>query len=977
MKKLLLVFTFTFGLLSFSFAQQGLIQLPATGQTTSYYPGDDGDLQMGIPIPENRFTEHGNGTATDELTALMWVLDGNLMASRDPEFDQDRIAGDGDVNWGTALDYIQKLNTESFLGYNDWRMPNFLELLSLVNLEYDSISLPGGNPFSNLKSGYWSSTTNDRFRTNALAVYLKYYIVHPGITYPSGHWESLNKDLGEYTQQYYKLFLMPVRDGAAGSLINLPETGQERIYFDGDDGYWRKGASWPSPRFVDYNTGEVIDNLTGLMWTKDSHLMFTRDIEFDTSGTANGKVPWITAIGYINKLNNEAYLGYNDWRLPNRNELASLIDYSRNNTCLPKNHPFTTTFPYAHPGEFGYWTSSTISDVPGQAWSFSFSFSELAPNDKNADRVVWPVRTVTTPAPTGSIKGYIIGDDIPKDKIEISLSGQVNARTETNSDGYYEFLHLPDGNYTIEPFFEYFNILPDEKTLNVSGTVVNCDFEAAYNRAYGWVEISDNLFSADGYYCSNLNDVYFINENEGWITSMQDIYHTTDGGLTFEKQSIQREGDYPSAVFMLNESVGYSGSSGGVIFKTVNGGDEWTMHGSAGNWITDIDFPPDSDIGYCTGDNGTFCQIDPDGISQIETGLNGGLPSVSSVSNTCTYYAGTVHRLYHYDGNEITDCCMWSGSVASIYFQNDSIGWAAMDVVGIIGLHGIAQYNCAPLRGYDEDPYVRLSDIHSPNGKDIWLVGHPGSIIYSPNANDFSFTWPDQYNNTVWNRQAKDLTQETLRSVYFISPTCGYAAGNNGTLLKYTQLPGAPQGADILGVHFPGQYGKEVINTADRTVNVEVADSIDITYLVPEIYISAEAVIDPPSGTGKDFTNPVTYTVTSPDNTTKIWTVSVTKVFGIHNPNEEDHESFFDIYPNPCWDKIQISNSKLQNNSPLNPQPSKLEIIDLHGKVVYEEEMWRRGVGEISVNVSHLPRGLYLVKLQTEKAVGVRKIIIQ
>ncbi len=57
----------------------GLIDLPRTGQTNSYCAGDDGALQAGAPWPEPRFTNHGDGSATDRLTGLMWVTDGNLV----------------------------------------------------------------------------------------------------------------------------------------------------------------------------------------------------------------------------------------------------------------------------------------------------------------------------------------------------------------------------------------------------------------------------------------------------------------------------------------------------------------------------------------------------------------------------------------------------------------------------------------------------------------------------------------------------------------------------------------------------------------------------------------------------------------------------------------------------------------------------------------------------------------------------------
>lgn len=53
------------------------------------------------------------------------------------------------------------------------------------------------------------------------------------------------------------------------------------------------------------------------------------------------------------------------------------------------------------------------------------------------------------------------------------------------------------------------------------------------------------------------------------------------------------------------------------------------------------------------------------------------------------------------------------------------------------------------------------------------------------------------------------------------------------------------------------------INESARTVFIIVPDAIDITKLAPSIGLAAGATISPASGTVKDFTNPVTYTVTS------------------------------------------------------------------------------------------------------------------
>ena len=44
-------------------------RLPATGQTTSYVAGDDGDIRAGAPL---KYRDNGDGTVTDENTKLMW-----------------------------------------------------------------------------------------------------------------------------------------------------------------------------------------------------------------------------------------------------------------------------------------------------------------------------------------------------------------------------------------------------------------------------------------------------------------------------------------------------------------------------------------------------------------------------------------------------------------------------------------------------------------------------------------------------------------------------------------------------------------------------------------------------------------------------------------------------------------------------------------------------------------------------------------
>ncbi|MBW1980141.1 MAG: DUF1566 domain-containing protein [Deltaproteobacteria bacterium] len=65
-----------------------------------------------------------------------------------------------------------------------------------------------------------------------------------------------------------------------------------------------------SERFVDNGNGTVTDTQTGLMWQKDP---------------APERVTWPEAQRFISYLNKIKFAGYEDWRLPNNEELSSLL----------------------------------------------------------------------------------------------------------------------------------------------------------------------------------------------------------------------------------------------------------------------------------------------------------------------------------------------------------------------------------------------------------------------------------------------------------------------------------------------------------------------------------------------------------------------------------------------------------------------------------------------------------------------------
>ena len=131
--------------------------------------------------------------------------------------------------------------------------------------------------------------------------------------------------------------------------INLLKTGQTTVYSTDDDGTLQKGTAGPSPRFTVGTGAEadcVTDNLTGLMWVKSPD---------STTRT------WADALTYANNL---SLCGYSDWRLPNINELESLINAEQSNIASWLN---TQGFSFNLQALY-YWSSTTYANYTGYAW---------------------------------------------------------------------------------------------------------------------------------------------------------------------------------------------------------------------------------------------------------------------------------------------------------------------------------------------------------------------------------------------------------------------------------------------------------------------------------------------------------------------------------------------------------------------------------------------------------------------------------
>lgn len=323
---------------------------------TSSIPNPDECAEGQGKVPGPRFVLHGE-VVEDSRTGLVWSRSANPLGYP--------------LTWPDALSAVAAMNREGFLGAHDWRMPNRRELRSLICHAEKQPALPPGHPFGDVFLGWcWTSTTKAGQAAYAWNVHLE-----------GGRMFYSRKD-------EFRL-LWPVR----GQSPVLPQTGQSACHDaageaipcpgTGQDGDLRAGLPWPAPRFQHTAQG-VLDLLTGLCWLKPARL--------------SGRVlTWHEAVSFAAAFNSGPGAGPDadaapPWRLPDINELESLVDADHANPALPPELSATLALPVALAAE-GFWSSTSSGFDP--AWAFVLYMQKGAVGvgfKPGAVFHVWPVR---------------------------------------------------------------------------------------------------------------------------------------------------------------------------------------------------------------------------------------------------------------------------------------------------------------------------------------------------------------------------------------------------------------------------------------------------------------------------------------------------------------------------------------------------------------------------------------------------------
>ncbi|MDR1984756.1 MAG: Ig-like domain-containing protein, partial [Prevotellaceae bacterium] len=258
------------------------------------------------------------------------------------------------------------------------------------------------------------------------------------------------------------------------------------------------------------------------------------------------------------------------------------------------------------------------------------------------------------------------------------------------------------------------------------------------------------------------------------------------------------------------------------------------------------------------------------------------------------------------------------------------------------------------------------------NTTKLWTVNV--TVILSAEADILTFTIPDQIGNTIIDADEAEISVTmpaetdvtslvpaiTISDYAIISPLSGVAqdftnifdytvTAQNGTVKVWhvtVRLADPPPSNENLIISFtlPGQIGNTIIDNDSRTVTVQMPVGVSLVSLIPSIYISQGATISPSADAIRDFSNPVTYIVTSASGISAVWVVEVQQ----GSPDEGLLFSF-------------ISGTQIFHIENKTLGLGRVDIFANDGRLMYSEK--RVGNVEFNIDMSGYAGGMYIIRI--------------
>lgn len=244
----------------------------------------------------------------------------------------------------------------------------------------------------------------------------------------------------------------------------------------------------------------------------------------------------------------------------------------------------------------------------------------------------------------------------------------------------------------------------------------------------------------------DINEIYFRNDNNGYIVAGKKMFSTSDGGRSWQEIKIYNPKDFKNAApeFL---SVRFADKKRGIVvgslvnkddevvdsivMRTDNGGETWQrIVVPSKRELYHLDFT-DSSRGWIVGDKGL-----------ILVTYNGGF-------DWQTQQSGTDKALYNVDFRDKDNGFAVGGKGTILRTENGGETWTAVKTAF-------------------SNTFLRVNFTDDKNG---FVVGNGGTILYSADK------------GRVWTKQES----ETKSNLYglFMNKKYGWAVGAKGSVIKY------------------------------------------------------------------------------------------------------------------------------------------------------------------------------------------------
>jgi photosystem II stability/assembly factor-like uncharacterized protein len=280
-----------------------------------------------------------------------------------------------------------------------------------------------------------------------------------------------------------------------------------------------------------------------------------------------------------------------------------------------------------------------------------------------------------------------------------------------------------------------------------------------------WVQKS----SVSGYY----DRIFFKDNIHGWIASGWDgLYRTEDGGDSWSLTSIKNMYD----VFFTS-NVGFAVGEGGKIYKSTDLGVSWYpsyLNQMENKKFSDIFFN-DPEVGFAVGDSGKIFKTSNGGVTWFPQSCptNTNLSSVLFTDVNTGWISGHQIILKTTDSGNSWKLKYTSlyENINDVYFLNSQLGWAAGSKI-LKTDNGGNTWSNQTIQNVGGDYYI--TSVYFIDENTGFCTSRHNYLFYK--TTNGGSTW----------KSATVPTSVELYSVEFIDSNTGWIVGAQGTILKTT-----------------------------------------------------------------------------------------------------------------------------------------------------------------------------------------------